>query len=43
LVKIEDAYVKNFDDWWGWTNLAWMRLTEKGKKLAQSHVDEASP
>ena len=34
LAKIEDSYVKNFDDPWGWTTMVWMDQTEKGKKLA---------
>ena len=40
--KIEDAYVKNFDDRWGWTTMVWMDQTEKGKKLALElyHADD---
>jgi hypothetical protein len=34
MAKIEDVNVKNFDDRWSWTNMAWMSQTEKGKKLA---------
>jgi hypothetical protein len=34
MAKIEDAYVKNFDDRWGWTYMVWMDQTEKGKELA---------
>jgi hypothetical protein len=34
MTKVEDAYVKNFDDRWGWTTMAWIDQTEKGKKLA---------
>ena len=42
MAKIEDAYVKNFDDRWGWTTIVWMDQTEKGKKLAQElyHADD---
>ena len=36
MAKIEDAYVKNFDDLWGWTTIAWMDHTEKGKEPDQS-------
>jgi hypothetical protein len=42
MAKIEDAYVKHFDDWWSWTAMVWMNLTEKGKELALElyHADE---
>jgi hypothetical protein len=42
MAKIEDAYVKNFDDRWGWTTMVWMDQTEKGKKLALElyHADD---
>jgi hypothetical protein len=51
MLKIEDAYVKNFDDRWSWTTMAWMSQTEKGKKLAlelyhsddSEHFDEPTP
>jgi hypothetical protein len=51
IAKIADAYVKNFDDRWSWTNMAWMSQTEKGKKLAlelyhsddSEHFDQATP
>ena|SRR5436190_14710147 len=42
MANIEDAYVKNFDDRWGWTTMVWIDQTEKGKKLAQElyHADD---
>ena len=42
MAKIEDAYVKNFDDRWGWTTMVWMDQTDKGKKLALElyHADD---
>ena len=51
MAKIEDSYVKNFDDRWSWTSMAWMSQTEKGKKLAlklyhsddTEHFDQATP
>jgi hypothetical protein len=45
MAKIEDTYVKNFDDRWGWTTIVWMDQTEKGKKLALElyHADDPDP
>jgi hypothetical protein len=51
MAKIEDAYVKNFDDRWSWTTIAWMDQTEKGKELAlalyhsedSGHSDDQTP
>jgi hypothetical protein len=51
MAKIEDAYVKNFDDRWSWTTIAWMDQTEKGKELALAlyqsedygHSDDQTP
>jgi hypothetical protein len=45
MAKIEDTYVKHFDDRWGWTTMVWMSLTDKGKKLALElyHADEPGP
>jgi hypothetical protein len=51
MAKIEDVNVKNFDDRWSWTNMAWMSQTEKGKKLAlelyhsddSEHFGQATP
>jgi hypothetical protein len=45
IAKIEDAYVKNFDDRWSWTTIVWLDQTEKGKKLALElyHADDADP
>jgi hypothetical protein len=42
MSKIEDSYVRNFDDRWGWTTMVWMDQTEKGKKLALElyHADD---
>jgi hypothetical protein len=42
MAKIEDAYVKNFDDRWAWTTFVWMDQTDKGKKLALElyHADD---
>lgn len=34
MASIEDKYVANFDDRWGWTACAWLQLTEKGRALA---------
>ncbi|OBA88300.1 hypothetical protein A5662_25375 [Mycobacteriaceae bacterium 1482268.1] len=34
MAKIEEKYVENFDDRWGWTACAWLQLTEKGRALA---------
>jgi hypothetical protein len=43
MAKIEDAYVKNFDDRWGWTTVEWMDQTEKGKKLALAVYHSEDP
>jgi hypothetical protein len=42
MAKIEDTYVKRFDDRWGWTTMVWMNQTDKGNKLALEvyHADE---
>jgi hypothetical protein len=34
MAEIEDKYVANFDDRWGWTACAWLQLTDKGRALA---------
>jgi len=34
MAKIEERYVANYDDRWGWTACAWLQLTEKGRTLA---------
>jgi len=34
MAKIEERYVANFDDRWGWTACVWLQLTEKGRALA---------
>jgi hypothetical protein len=34
MAKIEDAYVKNFDDRNNWITMVWMNQTDKGEKLA---------
>jgi hypothetical protein len=34
MARIEDAYVTHFDDRWGWVTSAWLKLTDKGEKLA---------
>jgi hypothetical protein len=34
MAKIEERYVANYDDRWGWTACAWLQLTEKGRALA---------
>lgn len=34
MASIEEKYVANFDDRWGWTACAWLQLTEKGRALA---------
>jgi hypothetical protein len=42
MAEIEEAYVKNFDDRWGWTTAAWIDQTDEGKELAERlyHADE---
>jgi hypothetical protein len=42
MARIEDAYVKHFDDRWGWTTMVWMNQTQKGKELAEKlyHADD---
>ncbi len=35
MTKIEEAYVQNFDDRWGWTSIVWLNQTETGKELAE--------
>jgi hypothetical protein len=27
MAKIEEKYVANYDDRWGWTTCAWLQLT----------------
>jgi hypothetical protein len=34
MAQIEEKYVTNYDDRWGWTACAWLQLTEKGRALA---------
>jgi hypothetical protein len=34
MAKIEEKYVTNYDDRWGWTACPWLQLTEKGRALA---------
>ena len=34
MAKIEDAYIRNFDDRWGWMHVVWLNQTEKGRELA---------
>jgi hypothetical protein len=34
MAKIEDAYVKNFDDDHNWIYMVWMNLTASGQQLA---------
>lgn len=34
MAEIENKYVTNFDDSWGWTACVWLQLTEKGRALA---------
>lgn len=34
MVKIEERYVANIEDRWGWTACAWLQLTEKGRAAA---------
>jgi hypothetical protein len=41
MTKIENAYVKNFDDRWGWVTIAWLNQTDEGKKLALD-LDQSS-
>jgi hypothetical protein len=42
MAKIEDAYVKHFDDRHNWITMVWMNQTDKGQKLALElyHADE---
>jgi hypothetical protein len=42
MAKIEDAYIKNFDDRWGWTTFVWLYATDKGENLARKlyHADD---
>jgi len=42
MAEIQNRYVTNFDDRWGWTACAWLQLTEKGKILALQmyHADD---
>jgi hypothetical protein len=35
MANIEDTYLNNFDDWWSWTTMVWLQLTEQGEKLAR--------
>jgi hypothetical protein len=45
IAKIEDTYVTHFDDKDKWTGMVWLKLTEKGKKLALEldHAHQADP
>lgn len=42
MARIEEKYVANFDDRWGWTACAWLQLTDKGRALALQlyHADD---
>jgi hypothetical protein len=42
MAKIEDAYIKHFDDPWAWRCICWLQSTDKGKKLALElyHADQ---
>ena len=43
MAKIEERYVANYDDRWGWTACAWLQLTDKGRALALQlyHAEES--
>jgi hypothetical protein len=42
MAEIEEKYVTNYDDRWGWTAFAWLHLTDKGRALALQlyHADD---
>lgn len=42
MAKIEDAYIRHFDDVWCWRAMCWLNLTDKGEKLAleRYHAEE---
>jgi len=44
MSKIGDAYIKNFDDRWGWTTMVWLSATDKGENLARKlYADDPDP
>jgi hypothetical protein len=42
MAEIEDAYVTNFEDRWGWVTCVWLAHTDEGKALALQlyHADD---
>ncbi|MGY4653755.1 hypothetical protein [Mycobacterium sp. URHB0021] len=43
MARIEDAYVKNFDDRRGWSDIVWMNLTAIGQQLALELYKSSEP
>ena len=45
MARIEDAYIAHFKDKSKWTGMAWLKLTDKGRKLALElqRANEPSP
>ena len=43
MAKIEERYIANYDDRWGWTACAWLQLTDKGRALALQLYHADSP
>jgi hypothetical protein len=43
MAEIEEKYVTNFDDRWGWTACAWLQVTDKVRSLALQlyHADNS--
>lgn len=43
MTRIEDAYVRNFEDRRNWTNMVWLFLTDKGEELAKRLYESEDP
>ena len=43
MARIDHAYVKDFEDRWGWTTFVWLKATDKGKELGRQLFDAEGP
>lgn len=43
MAKIDEAYIKNFDDRWGWNTFVWLNATEKGKQIGRALYEARGP
>jgi hypothetical protein len=43
MAKIEEAYVNNFEDRWGWATFVWLNATAKGEELGRQLHEQNGP